>query len=224
MSTPDIAGLDLDVDISVSAPEDYADSAPLPIPQGSYTFSVGDFELDKDKVTGAVRKSAKGFPTLLIKSLIVAEGPSAGRRVSWLRYSFKPFEREASGKKAIVSQVGDLLRGIDRTFDMSRATVSDVLDRLQRAKDLNETFKARAHYEGFDKDWFEAQAQSQGINTKDYISVAAKKLRKEATLTGKKGFPNGHVGVHPVSGNRITAKVFVNDIYPQKDQAEQVSA
>lgn len=224
---PDIADLDLDVDISVASPEDYADSTPPPIAQGSYTFRVLAFGLDKDRTTKKVRKTRTGLPTLVLESIEVAEGPLTGRKVGWQRYSFKPFEREASGRKEKVSQVADLIRGIDRTVDLSHGSASDIvsttLDVLQRAKDQGLTFRARAHWEGFDRDYFESQCLTQGINPKDYVSADAKKLRKEATLSGVKGFPKGPVGIGP-SGKPVEARVLVSNIYPQKEEAEQASA
>lgn len=225
MSYPDIADLELDVDISVASPEDYADSTPPPIPQDSYTFRVVAFDLDRDRTTKKVRMSKAGLPTLVLQTIEVAEGPLAGRKVGWQRYSFKPFDRDtAGGGKEKVSQVADLIRGIDRTVDLSQGSAKEIveltLDTLTRAKDQGLTFRARAHYEGFDKEWFEQQAQAQGISTNDYVSADARKLRKEASLTGKKGFPSGATGIGP-SGKAIQARVVVNNIYPQKAEAAQ---
>ena len=222
MSNPDIADLDLDVDISVASPEDYADSIPPPVPMDSYTFRVLDFGLDRDRTTGKIRKSKAGLPTLVLKSIEIAEGPLTGRKVGWQRYSFKPFKREESGAEVMVSQAADLVRGIDKTVDLSSGTPIEIVERaletVQRAKDLGNTFRGRANYEGFDRDYFETQALARGVNTNDYVSAEAKKLRKESTLSGKKGFPTGHTAIGP-SGKPIQARVIVNNIYPQKETA-----
>lgn len=216
--TPEIGNLDTSVDITVASPEDYAENTPAPIPQGTYSFRIVDVDRDRDQ-QGNIRNTKDGFPVINLKSLEVVEGPFAGRKVTFNRVYSTPFQRKANRNgqevEVTVSGLGDLIRSIDRTF--SFASIHDAMDRLIRARDLKEAFKASVKYEAFDKEYYDAQAAIRGIAQGDYTSPEAKQLRKEATLSGRKGFPNGHTAVGP-SGRLLEGRVVISSFIPQKEE------
>ncbi len=206
----DVGNLDLNVDITVSGPEDYIDNAPPALPMGSYDFKLLDFGLREYQ--GELKRTAAGHPILRVNAQVVG-GAMNGRIVRNQDIYFTPFQRKRQdGTTATVSGVGDFCRGLDRTFTF--ASIGEVLNFLQRCKDEGRTFKARWNYEAYDKTFYEAQKALRGIS--DDKSPEGKALRREATLSGKKHFPDGKVSAEGPSGEVLEAQGRFGDFYSKK--------
>lgn len=210
--TTDINDLDLNVDIAVSGPDDYAENTVPPLPMGTYAFRLIDWEFEPSKTQGKP-------PAILLKSVEVADGQFEGRKVSYQRVYATPFDRTdpSTGTTKKVSQLADFIRSVDATFDTANMTIHDVRDFLNRTKEERATFKAKVDWEGFDSDYYSEQAQQRGIAKGDYKSPGAKELRKLATLRGKAGYPEGKpFATNPNSGNKVEAKMRLANFYPSR--------
>lgn len=207
----DLNELNMDVDISVSGPDDYADNTVPPLPQGTYAFRLVDWDFEPSKQQGKP-------PAILVKQAEVAEGPFEGRKVSYQRIYATPFDRTdpSTGTTKKVSQLADFIRSVDSSFDTSNMTIHDVRDFLNKTKEERAIFKAKVDWEGFDSDYYSTKAQEQGIAKGDYKSAAAKELRKASTLRGKQFSDGKPFATNPVSGNKVEAKVKLSNFYPSK--------
>lgn len=209
----DLNDLDLNVDISVADPEEYADNARPIFPMGAHSFVITNFDLDRDQDGKPKVTQKSGLPIVLLKALKAVDGEGEGRYLSFQRIYTTTYNRKnREGKDVKVSQLGDLIRAIDKTA--ATTTVKDALDFLERARDMGLTFRAKVNWEAFDKDHYDALCRERGIT--DSYSAEAKQARKEATLSGAKGFPNGPTAIGP-SGRTLTAQARLTDFYPSKD-------
>lgn len=209
----DLNDLDLNVDISVADPEEYADNARPTFPMGTYTFKIENFDLDRDK-EGKPKLTKSGLPIVLLKSLKAVDGDAEGRFLGYQRiYTTTYTRKNREGKEVRVSQLGDLIRAIDKTAPTG--TVQDAMNFLERARDMGLTFKAKVNWEAYDKDHFEKLCQERNIT--DPYSAEGKAARKEATLSGKKGFPTGEPTAQGPSGATLTANPRLSDFYPSRD-------
>lgn len=201
----DLDNLDLDIDITVSRPEDYADNTPAPLAIGSYTFRLLDWDIDTRGKT----------PCIVLKQVEVTEGPSTGRKVGFQRIYPTVFTRKnAEGEDVKVSQLGDFLRSLDRSFTFS--SIHDVKDFLNKCIDAKTPFKAKLDWEGFDSDYWNQEAPLRGIQKGDYKSAESKALSKLCTIRGK-AF-NGKAAIkNPNSGNTVEAKMKLAAFYPARD-------
>jgi hypothetical protein len=208
----DLNDLDLNVDISVADPEEYADNARPTFPMGTHTFAITNFDLDRDQ-DGKPKLTKSGLPIVLLKSLKAVDGDAAGRFLGFQRiYTTTYTRKNREGKEVKVSQLGDLIRALDKTAPTT--TVQDAMNFLERARDMGLTFKAKVNWEAFDKDYYDQLCRDRGIT--DSYSPEAKQARKEATLSGKKGFPEGPTAIGP-SGKTLTAQARLSDFYPSRD-------
>lgn len=209
----DLNDLDLNVDISVASPEEYADNARPTFPMGTHTFALVNFDLDRDQ-DGKPKVTKSGMPIVLLKSLKAVDGPGEGRFLGFQRIYTTTYNRKnREGKDVKVSQLGDLIRAIDNT--QATTTVQDALNFLERARDMGLTFKAKVNWEGFDKDHYDKLCQERNIT--DSYSQEAKAARKEATLSGAKGFPDGKPTAIGPSGATVTGYARLSDFYPSRD-------
>lgn len=209
----DLADLDLDVDISVASPEDYQDNTPPPLPVGSYVFRLKDFGFEAAKTKGKP-------PTLLLKRVEVADGPHEGRVVMFQRVNLTPYDRKGlDGKVTKASGLADFLRSIDISFDTSFSAyetpeekMAAVKQFLQNAIDNRLTFRAKADWEGFDKDLNTQLRAEQGIPA----GVYPKDIEEKVKVTSKQ-FAGKPIYVNPHSGNKISAQVRLKNFYPQAE-------
>lgn len=209
-----ISDLNLDVDISVASPDDYADNTTPVFPMGTFNFRLIDLDLDRDRATGQVKLTKSGFPTILLKSIRVADGEHEGKTLTYQRvYSTKYQRTNREGKKVEVSQLGDLIRAIDTTATWS--TIGDALNLLRRAKDMNLTFRASVNWEAFDTDYYNRLVQERNIT--QLFGPEDKQARKEATLSGRKHFSTGSPNVIGPSGKALTARPVLSNFYASRD-------
>lgn len=209
----DLNDLDLNVDISVASPEEYADNARPTFPMGTHTFQIVNFDLDRD-ADGKPKTTKSGMPIVLLKSLKAVDGEAEGRFLGFQRIYTTTYSRKnREGKEVRVSQLGDLIRSLDNT--QPTTTVQDALNFLERARDMGLTFKARVNWEAFDKDYYDQLCQQRNIT--DSYSPEAKAARKEATISGKKGFADGKPTVTGPSGRELKAQARISDFYPARD-------
>lgn len=211
-TTTDISELDVNVDITVAGPDDYIDTgttAPLPI--GSYTLRLLDWGFEPSKTKGKA-------PAIVLKQVEVAEGPYEGKRLTFQRVYATPFTRKnpITGEEEKASGLGDLIRSFDKSFNTNNMTLPDVKDFLNRQVEQRQTFKAKVDREGFDTDFFNAEAPRRGVAKGDYTSPAAKELNKQATLKGRQHFADSPVAVNPISGNKVESRNRITNFYPSR--------
>lgn len=208
----DIADLNTDIDITVSAPEDYQhNSAPL-LPIGSYLLRIVDYAFEP-------AKQEKKPPVLVLKRVEVAEGPFEGRAIGgYQRIYATQFDRKdpATGNVSKASGLADLILGFDATYDTDSMTIPMVNQSLRRWVDERATFRAKLDWEGFDKDYSEQLRREKEVPKGDYKSADAKAIEALVKFKGK-AFAGKPALVSPHSGNRVEAQVRISNIYPAKD-------
>lgn len=202
--------LGLDIDITVSGPEDYADNTPAPLPMGTYEFLVREWELDTKGKT----------PCVVLKRIeVTGDNPQAGRTIGFVRVYPTPFMRkDRNGEEKKVSQLADFCRSLDAVEGVMAVNggFGEVARFLNRAIDEKITFRASVTWEAFDQDYYDAQAELRSIAKGDYKSPEAKALRKEATLKGKKGFADGKPTQIGPSGKSLDARAVINNFFEKR--------
>lgn len=194
-------------DIDVASPEEYVDSnANDTLPEGTYTFVVKEFDINRDK-----EQKPHKTPGINLRRIDVVEGEKAGKPVFFQRIWATPYKREG----VIVSQLGDFIRALHGPVEW--AGMKDALALVQKAKDQGITFKAKGIWEAYDGDYFE----SQGGNLLNPKSEEAKLLRKKSTVRYAKNFrkaPSGKVLPEVVgpSGKTLPARFVINNFIPKK--------
>lgn len=207
----DISELNTEIDISVAGPEDYQDNVAPPLPIGTYTFRLKDFDFEP-------AKSKDKAPTLILKSVEVAEGPLTGRTMGgWQRVYLTPFYRKdpATGQEIKVSALGDLIRSFDSSFDTSTLNLETTKSFLQNAVDGRLLFKAKVDWEGFDSDYNKQLREERGVGKSDYTSEPAKEINKVVKFKGK-AFAGKPSLISEHSGNKVEAKARLANFYPAK--------
>lgn len=208
----DIADLNTDIDITVSAPEDYqSNSVPL-LPIGPYTLRIVDYAFEP-------AKSDKKPPVLVLKRVEVADGPFEGRTIGgWQRVYATPFDRKdpSTGEVSKASGLADLLLGLDNTFDTANMTIPIVNQFLRRVVDERATFRAKLDWEGFDKDHSTQLRQEKNVPVGEYKSADAKAIEAVVKFRGK-AFNGKQSLVSLHSGNTIEAQVRIANVYLAKN-------
>lgn len=210
MSLSELDGLD--VDITVAGPEDYQDNVAPPLPIGTYSLRLKDFGFEPSKTSGKP-------PTLILKSIEVADGPLEGRGIGgWQRVYATQFDRKdpTTGQTTKASGLGDLIRAFDRSFDTANMTLSQVQQFLQRVVDERQVFKAKLDWEGFDSDYNTQLREERNVPKNDYKSAAAKEIDALVKFRGK-AFNGKASIVNEKSGNKVEAKVRLTNLYPSRD-------
>ncbi len=210
----DIADLDPDIDITVAGPEDYVDNVAPPLPIGTYTLRLKDFVFEPNKTKGKA-------PVLLLKQVVVAEGPHENRGLGWQRIYATPFTRKnpATGTEEKSSGLADFVRSIDKTYDTASKesmNIEAVKQFLQNAVDNRLTFKAKVDWEGWDKDYDTQLRNERGVPKNDYKSPAAKEIDSLTKFKGK-AFAGKPSLVNPNSQNRVDAQIRLSNFYPSRD-------
>jgi len=207
----DLSELELNVDINVASPDDYIDNTAPLLPIGSYTLRLLDYAFEPSKTEGKP-------PAVLLKQIEVAEGPLAGRRISFQRVYATPFTRKnaTTGQEEKASGLADFIRSVDRTFPTDNMTLPDVRNFLNKVVDERLVFHAKADHEGFDADFNKHLRELAGIPMNDYRSAKAKEIGKQVTIRGKQFEGKGSV-INPLSGNKVEARVKLTNFYPSRD-------
>lgn len=202
MSTADLNNLAADV--NVSGPQDYVDNAgPGLLPEGWYTVELKGYEVVTDPETGEFKKAIN-----MTELKVVSPDEFAGRSIRNLRIFTTTFER----KGAIVSMLGDFLRGIDDTAEWQG--LSGACELLQKAIDRNIPIRVKFVWEAFDWEGYRDEGGTNMVKK----SPEEKELRKKATVKRMQNFPQNPDGTYrssvvgPISGESLEARLSVGQI------------
>lgn len=187
---------------------------------GMATQKNGDPVLYKD------RKGNPKYPVINLKQVEITQPFEYGRKVGvFQNISSVPFERE-EGKMA--SQVADMLRSFDA--GATAGNTGEVLKQLIPQLDNQQaSFKARIDYEGYDKEFADAQFLAAGgkdnVTQKEKYAIYARASIKGYRKIQQSNIRNGK-GNLPLwkwqgpSGNIIEVKPRITTFFPSTEDVQ----
>lgn len=191
----------------VAAPEAYADApTPRPLDEGTYALKIVKISKDADN-SGNWRDPR--FPALQV-DFEVAEGERAGRKANFVRISSRPWMRKRGTTSAKVSDLGDLIRAFDKTYNWG-SDIKAAFQFLLEQQDRGTVAKIRLGWKAFDMDHFNAN----GGDNLAPDSQEKKDLYKVCGVRGQKNFDNNGEATGP-SGKLLKARLFMQQAYPAK--------
>jgi hypothetical protein len=191
----------------VSTPDQYAD-APGPRPLDEATYEVKIVKLSKDAKDDGTWRDPR-FPALKVDFEVVA-GDRTGRKATFVRISSRPWNRKRGATTARVSDLGDLIRAFDRTFNWA-GDIRAALTFLIEQQDRGNTAKIRFGWKAFDMEHF----TSNGGDNLAPDSTEKKDLLKACSIRGQKNFDPTGEKVGP-SGKLLRAQLYMQQAYPAK--------
>jgi hypothetical protein len=202
----DNLNLQMDDDLSLD-PGDYADPLPFaPPPDGTYTLRLLDVDLDVDQ-NGEVKGQKDGekfYPTVIIKSVEIADGELAGRKVfPFARVYTKPFMRKTAAGEKPASSIADMVRAFDAQANFRG--VKEALTLLKQYQEQGTPFKARLRWEAYDSQHAKA-LQAQGLDRKACSKACSIKGMKHFAPDGKGGYLPEVIGP---SGETLEARLGI---------------
>lgn len=202
MSTSDLNSLAADV--NVSGPEDYVDNAgPGLLPEGWYTVELKGYDVVTDPNTGEFKNAIN-----LTELKVVQPDEFAGRTARNIRIFTTTFQRQG----AVVSMLGDFLRGIDDRAEWNG--LSGACQLLDKAIDQNTPIRIKLNWEAFDWQGY----RDEGGPNLTKKSPEEKDLRKRATVKRMENFPQNPDGsrrsnvIGPLSGENLEARLVVDRV------------
>lgn len=215
-----------DLEIGLEEGQEYQDAIGFsPLKAGTYNLKITTLGASKNKAGEPVmtNKDGKKFPVLNYTATVVEPVELEGRRaVSFQSVFTMPFSRNGG----TVSGLLDIVRAYDAT--RLPRTVGAQIDALKELAETS-TFRAVVDWEAQDLDWFNAQVEAQGLDTKNPAhKQQVNAIRKQATVKGMRKFkqaPDGTylpVAVHPISGNTVDAKAVVVRYIPSTQDGVRI--
>lgn len=194
-------------DVAVEAPDTYADApAPAPIAAGKYGVQLISLDLARD-MNGEIR-SKKDF----VADVKIADPETAaGRVVRFLRISAESKKRRDGAVEKKYSELGDLVRAFDATFNWQNSPEMAVRFLLEKIAD-NAIGYVYFDWKAWDNKLFEERGGPSLLNGTD----EKRKLYTECSVRGMKRFDKDGTVVNAASGNVLKARVFISRTFPAK--------
>lgn len=178
-----------------------------PIPAGKYKVQLASFDFDRDQ-NGDIRAKDR-----FQMDLRVADPDSRfdGRTIRFIRITNQAKTRQNKGVTYKFTELGDLVKGFDREFNINNSAERAIRFLLERIAD-NSTVEVQLDWKAFDK----RHSEAQNFDSLQDGSEEKKKLGREIFVRGQKNFDPDGTMINPASGNLLKANVYLRWTYPAK--------